>query len=269
MASIDIHCTPDSFGFYSRAWVEQRQISQRTRQHYRRLLDKIILTSFACMAIGDITPDMVETWYAATELSPQTVRIHAYSLLRAILQDALSRNIIDSNPCHNPDVKTSRRTDAVHPATAEELDAMAAAMPPRYQPLILMAAWLAMPFSELAELRRKDIDLNAGIVRVRRAVALTNGQFHATTPKSTLGIRDIPIPPTLAPRINAHLRHHVRPDDEALLFPSVLDCDRHLSPSVLYPMFHKARAAAGRPDLRVPDLRRSSELLITEVHQPP
>lgn len=250
------------FASYGQAGVEQRVISQHTRTHYRRLLDKHILPTFGRMALGDITPDSVEAWYAATDASAPTVRIHAYPLLRAILQDALSRNIIAANPCQNPAVKTSRRAEAANPVTAKKLGAIAAAMPAQYQLLILMTAWCDMPFSELAELRRKDIDLMAGIVRVRRAVKLAHRRFEVTTPKSTLGIRDIPIPATLAPRINAHLRHHVPPNGEALLFPSVLDPDRHLSPSVLYPMFHHARAAGGRPDLRVPDLRRCHHLLI-------
>lgn len=246
---------------YGQAWVEQRAISQRTRTHYRRLLDKHILPTFGNSSLADITPAGVEAWYTATDARTPTVRIHAYSLLRAILQDALSRNIIATNPCQNPDIKTSRRTEAADPVTAQELEAIATAMPAQYQLLILMTAWLAMPFSELAELRRKDIDLKAGIVRVRRAMTLAHGRFEATTPKSTLGIRDINISPTLTPRIRAHLRQHVQPEREALLFPSVLDPDRHLSPSVLYPMFHHARAAGGRPDLRVPDLRRSHHFL--------
>lgn len=190
-------------------------------------------------------------------MAPSTpvTRIHAYALLRSIMQDALDRNLIEFNPCQAPDVKTSRRAEAVRPPTAEEVEAIAAAMPAPYQTLVLMAAWLAMPFSELGELRRKDVDLDASLVRVRRAVALVRGRFQVTTPKSSDGIRDIPIAAALAPRITNHLRDHVLHGREALLFPAVRDRGRHISPSVLYEMFDRARTTAGRPDLRVPDLR--------------
>lgn len=254
----DITGPPTSFGAYGPAWVEQRPISSRTRAHYRRLLTKHILPTFASMTLEDITPTAVATWYADTATHTPVTRIHAYA---PSCRMRLARNLIEVNPCQEVDVNTSRRAEAVRPATAEEVDAIAAAMPARYQTLVLMAAWLAMPFSELGELRRKDIDLDANLVRVRRAVALIHGRFEVTTPKSSRGIRNLLIAPELLPRVTTHLREHVQPGREALLFPAVRDHDRHLSPSVLYPMFESARTAAGRPDLRVPDLRRSQNLL--------
>lgn len=173
----------------------------------------------------------------------------------------MADNLIDANPCQIGGVSTSGRAESARPATPREIENITAAMPEAYQTLVLMAAWLAMPFSELGELRRKDVDLDAKVVRVRRAVALVGGSFRVTAPKSTKGIRDIGIPSHLLPRIDAHLRRHVQPGRESLLFPSVRDPDRYLSPSVLYSMFDKARLAAGRPDLRVPDLRRSQARL--------
>lgn len=250
-----------SFGDLARKWLQQRSVSGRTREHYPRLLDKHILPAFANLAVCQITPDIVATWYANTAVDTPSVRLHAYSLLRSITRDAPAHNIIDASPCQITGVSTSLRAESARPATVREIEEIATAMPEAYQSLILMAAWLAMPFSELGELRRKDIDLRANLVRVRRAVALVDRRFQVTTPTSIQGIRDISIPPSLAPRITAHLRHHVQSGREALLFPAVRDRDRHLSPSALYPMFGKARLAAGRPDLRVPDLRRSRDLL--------
>lgn len=131
------------------------------------LLTKHILPTFASMTLEDMTPTAVATWYADTATHTPVTRIHAYARLRAIMEDALARNLIEVSPCQEVDVSTSRRAEAVCPATAEEVDAIAAAMPARYQALVLMAAWLAMPFSELGELRRKDVDLDANLVRVR------------------------------------------------------------------------------------------------------
>ena len=89
--------------------------------------------------------------------------------------------------------------------------------------------------------------------------------FKVTTPKSDAGIRDVSIPPHLCPVIDHHLERHVRPGREALLFPSVGDPNRHLAPSALYRMFYKARTAAGRPDLRVHDLRHSGAVLAAQA----
>lgn len=250
-----------SFGEYAETWLAWRPISSRTREHYRRLLRTRLLPSFAATDLRDINPAAVHAWYITTATGTPTVRIHAYSLLRSILESALTDDLIDTNPCEITGVSTSHRVDKARPATLGEIENITAAMPETYQSLILMAAWLAMPFSELGELRRKDVDLAAKVVRVRRAVALVNGVFKVTTPKSTEGIRDVAIPPHLLSTIETHLRRHVQTGRESLLFPSVRDPDRYLSPSVLYSMFNKARDAAGRPDLRVPDLRRSSAVL--------
>lgn len=244
-------------GDYAATWVAQRKISTRARDHYQRLLTARLLPEFANTSLGDISSVAVRDWYIAAAGGPTTVRTHAYALLRSIMQAAVAEGLIETNPCQIPGVTTSHQATRVRTATLAEVEAIAEAMPRAYQPLILMAAWLAMPFSELTELRRKDIDLVDQVVRVRRAVTLVNGVFKVSTPKSKEGIRDIAIPPSLRPPIAAHLRLHVQPGREALLFPSVQNYDRHLGPSVLSSMFRRARQAAGRPDLPVADLRRS------------
>ncbi len=49
----------------------------------------------------------------------------------------------------------------------------------------------------------------------------------------------------------------MRHGPHALLFPSVRDPQRHLQPAVLHAAWRKARAAAGREDLRIHDLRHT------------
>lgn len=249
--------TPPTFDEYAGAWVAKRTISVRTRDSYRRLLTTHLLPTFGAARIGDINPGAIRDWYAVAASGTATVGTQAYSLMRSIMEGAVADDLIEVNPCQLPGISTSRLATQVPAATRAEVMAISAAMPEAYQALILMVAAFQMPFSELGELRRKDIDLVTQLVRVRRAVALVRGRFMVTTPKTREGIRDITIPPHLLAAIGTHLRLHVKPGPEALLFPSVRDPHRYLSPSVLYSMFHKARDAAGRPDLRVPDLRRS------------
>ena len=82
---------------------------------------------------------------------------------------------------------------------------MTEAMPPRYRLMLLLAAWCAMRFGELTELRRKDIDLVNGVVRIRRAVVRVRGEFIVGTPKTDAGTRDVAIPPHLMPTVRQHL----------------------------------------------------------------
>src|SRR5271166_489300 len=102
-----------SFGEYAEAWLEQREITSRTRDNYRRLLKTRLLPTFAYTKLGDISPAAVVHWYATTPAGTPTVRTHAYSLLRSIMEAALADNLIDANPCQITGVSTSRCVDPV------------------------------------------------------------------------------------------------------------------------------------------------------------
>ncbi|MCV7313727.1 site-specific integrase [Mycobacterium paraffinicum] len=150
----------------------------------------------------------------------------------------------------------------IRPATIDELAKIVDAMEPaRFKMMILLAAWTALRFGELTELRRKDIDLDEGVIRVRRGVVRVKGGFEKGTPKSTAGSRDLHVPPHLLPALKDHLVDHVDPGDESLLFPAAAGGDQHLAPSSLYRRFYKAREAASRKDLRFHDLRHTGQVL--------
>lgn len=250
------------FAEYAQNWLVKRRITRRTRDNYRRLLTTHLLPAFADTLLRDISPATVADWSAALTPAAPTTRTHAYVLMRSIMRAALADNLIEENPCQIDGVTTSHRAARAPSADAEEVEAIAAGMPQPYAAVVLMSAWLGLAFSELRELRRHDVDLDSGIVRVRRAVALVRGRYEVTTPKSTEGMRDIAIPARPLPAITIHLRDHVSPRPEALLFPSVSDPDRYLNPSVLNAMYTQARDTAGRPDLRAADLRGSRTQLV-------
>jgi integrase len=71
--------------------------------------------------------------------------------------------------------------------------------------MTLLAAWCGLRFGELTELRRSDIDMKNGRIRVRRAVVHVGGKSVVTTPKSDAGIRDMAIPPHLLPILKTHI----------------------------------------------------------------
>ena len=77
-----------------------------------------------------------------------------------------------------------------------------------------------MRFGELTELRRKDIDVEAGVVFIQRAVVHVDGKAIVGDPKTEAGIRKVHIPPHVLPAVLEHLELHVGPEMEALLFPA-------------------------------------------------
>lgn len=179
------------FRGYAENWLRRREVSKRSRDNYRRLLTTHLLPAFGSIELCDIMPRAVSGWYATTAVQEKpTGAAHAYSLLRSILQAAVSDGSIAVNPCQLTGVTTAHRAPKAPAATREQIELVSCAMPEPCGLSILMAAWLSMPFSELRELRRRDIDLAAQVVRVRRAVALVSGRYVVMTPKSVEGIRD-------------------------------------------------------------------------------
>jgi integrase len=146
---------------------------------------------------------------------------------------------------------------------------LVAAMPEKQRLLVLLAAWCGLRFGELTELRRSDIDMRNGRIKIRRAVVHLNGEAIVGTPKSDAGIRDVAIPPHLLPTVKAHISEHTQFGRDGLLFPA--KDGGHLAPSSVYGRsptrtragwgFYNARVAAKRPDLRFHDLRHTGAVL--------
>jgi integrase len=250
-----------TFARYAKTWMADRPLKPRTRYHYQQLLDQRLLPRFGAMRPAQITPDMVRAWHADMGEETPTLRAHCYGLLRSILATAVHDELISANPCHIRGAGNSKR---VHKVTTLELDELAAlvdAMPERYQPMTLLAAWCGLRFGELTELRRKDIELTNGVIHVRRAVTRVAGEFVVGTPKSDAGIRDVAVPPHLLPMLREHLSNNITGGREGLLFPAAGVPTKHLAPASLYRVFYPARRAAGRPDLRWHDLRHTGAVL--------
>lgn len=248
---------------YAERWMKHRDLKPRTRSHYRTLLDRQILPALGSLPLRSVTSELVGDWYADLDPKRPTIRAHAYGLLRTILASAVLDEKIAANPVHIRGAGTAKRASRTEPASLDQLAMLVDAMPERYKVMTLLAAWCALRFGELTELRRKDIDLTNGVIKVRRAVTRVDGEYVVGTPKTQAGVRDVAIPPHLVPVLREHLATNMHGRD-GLLFPAAGDPTKHLAPSALYTVFYRAREAAGRPDLRWHDLRHTGAVLAAQ-----
>lgn len=249
-----------TFAAYATTWLAGRQVAgrpikPRTREHYEAILQHHLLPAFGAKVVAAITPQDVRGWHTTTLADAPTMRSHCYGLLRTIMRSAVNDELIDANPCRITGAGNAKRKHKVTPATVEELAVATEAMPERLRLAVLLASWCAMRFGEIVELRRHDIDLSAEVIRIRRAAVRVGGTYQIGDPKSDAGVRDVDIPPHLIPAIEQHLAEHVGSDCNSLLFPN--ERGGHLQPSTVMRHWYKARAEAGRDDLRWHDLRHS------------
>ena len=216
---------PITFAEYATNWLAHRQVAgrplkARTRRHYEQILDGHLLPWFGAKQLAAITGRDVRAWYAVTLTDRPTMRAHAYSLLHTIMGTAVTDELIDANPCRIAGAGTAKRARTIRPASVAEIGALTAKMPDRLALAVSCASWLAMRLGEILELRRGDVDLEAGVIRIRRAVVRVGGRLVVDTPKSASGVRDVAIPPHLIDRFRDHLVAHTAPDANALLFGS-------------------------------------------------
>jgi integrase len=105
--------------------------------------------------------------------------------------------IIPRNPCQ------VRGADKEQPQerpvlTVAEVTTLADAMPARFRVMILPATFASLRFGEVTALERRDVDLVAGTVRVRRTFAEVRGEgLVPGPPKSQAGRRTVSVPPTV------------------------------------------------------------------------
>ena len=245
-------------GEYAADWLEHRDLQPRTRAHYRDLIDRCICPTLGTERLTRITAAVVRRWYEhLSDRSGATQRAHAYSLLRTIMNTAWQDDLIDANPCRIRGAAQTKAGTVGQAVEPDQVEALAAAMPPRYRAMVILTAYAALRFGEVTELRRADFDLDAGLVHVHRGVVRVGSAYIVGKPKTSAGRRTIAVPPTVVAMVADHLDTFVAQDDHALVFPATGDPDRHMAPSTLYKPFYRARAEVGLPTLRWHDLRHS------------
>ncbi len=258
------------FDAYAAEWLTKRRVrgrplADRTLVEYRKLLTNHIEPTFGRQSVHRITREQVADWYDGLDESKPTMRAHAYALLRSILATAVLDGHLPANPATIRGAGRTRRARPVNPPTAAEVAAIATAMPARYRLAVLLAGLCGLRYGEVAELRRKDLDTEAGVVMVRRAVVRVHGENRVKPPKSEAGTRDVVIPASLMPLVRRHLLEHSSPGDDGLLFATASDPTRHLAETSLLKMFRAATTEAlGRDDLRFHDLRHAAGTLATQ-----
>ena len=244
------------FAAYAEAWLSTRPLRGRSVREYRSVLHGHLIPAFGPMRLDDITPLAVREWHASYGSRTPSARAKAYRVLHAILATAADDDrLVGANPCRVRRGGSDPRQRRITVAEPDEVAAIAGAMRPQWQMLVLLAAWTTLRFGELAELRRADVDLDAGVLHVTRAVSRTDEGLVADRPKSEAGVRDVTVPPFLLPDLAAHLLAHAQPGPDGLLFTA--PGGGQLYQSCMFREWDRARTAAGRPDLRFHDLRHT------------
>ncbi|MBM6402142.1 tyrosine-type recombinase/integrase [Phycicoccus sonneratiae] len=257
---------------YAEQWLGHRVTSKgaalrpSTLAGYRNSLDVHILPAFGPLPLDEITTAAVRQWrgqFSAT--GHDAAGAKAYGLLKAILQTAEDDELILRNPCR---LKGAGHAAKVRESTAlspGELEHLAAAMPARWRALTLVSGWCGLRIAEAAGLRRTDVDLNAGTLRITQTAQYvgTPARLVIGPPKSDRGQRTIHMPRHVVEAMTEHIdtRDRMQPKDFVWVRADGQPISRH----TLLASFKVASRTVGHEGMVWHDLRHTANTLAADA----
>ena len=214
--------------------------------------------------LADIDAAAVRTWRADLLDSGVSVSMcaKAYRLLRAVMNTAVDQDeLIRRNPCRIRGGGDELRVERPVLSVGEVLE-LADAVPERFRCFILVTTFASLRFGEVTALTRGDVDLQRGVIRVRRAFGEVAGKgLVLGPPKSAAGRRSVSIPPVIVRDLEAHMDRYVDAEDTALVFTGLKGAPirrGNFNPQVGW---NAAVELIGHPGLHLHDLRHTGNTL--------
>ena len=243
-----------NFAAYAEEWLAQRtELRPLSRDQYSSLIANHLVPAFGHMELARISTGQVRSWHATTLARRPGAAASAYRLLRAIFNTAVTDELVTRSPCRVKGAGADRAKERAIPTVAQ-VEALMNAMPAQLRAAVVLAAWGTLRRGEVLGLRRGDIDLAAGTVRVERSLGeRRNGDLLIGPPKSAAGVRAVNMPPSALRVLEDHMKTFVRPGIHAYLFTG--RTGQPLRPRGIEDAWRSAREEIGLPHMRFHDLR--------------
>jgi integrase len=219
-------------------------------KHLRPVIGRMALAKIRPLDVRRVVEQM------SRSLAPATVRTN-YGVLRAILNAAVESEVIVASPCRGVKLPARIPSDKRF-LSVEELFGLANTMPDEYRPMVLLAGFLGLRWSEIAGLRVGRIDFLRQTVHVQETLAEVNGNVMSADVKSRASRRTLSIPTPLRDMLSEHLakRGGAGPHDYVFTAP---DGGPLRASNFRYRVWAPAVIAAGHY-IDVPDLNRPGKM---------
>jgi integrase len=253
-------------------WLETTMPTIRpgTLRRYRELIRLHIVPSLGNVNLAKLTPADVQRLYAdrLAVLSPATVRC-IHSVLHHALDDAVKWGLLVRNVCDAVETPRNQRKEMATWSLEEVVRVLDAAVDDPFEAFWHVAIFTGMRRGEVLGLKWTDLDLDAGILSVRRTLSRgETSRLLETEPKTQAGRRRIKLSPST---IEVLKRHKVRQLEHRLAVGEAYE-DRgyvfanltggHIDPNALYRAYDALIERAGVPRIRLHDNRHTSATLL-------
>jgi len=270
-AATEAHRRERTLSAYAESWLMGRVTSSgvalrpSTKAGYRNSLDVHILPEFGHLPLDEITTAAIRQWRGRFSAQGRDASgAKAYGVLKAILQTAEDDELIVRNPCRLRGAGHSQKRRESIALSPAELAELAAAMPHQWRALTLVSGWCGLRIGEAAGLRRGDVDLKEGVIRVVQTAQYlgTPARLVIGPPKSARGVRLVHMPAHVTTALAEHLATR---GGESRDFVWTRRDGQPLSRHTVLSAFRGAVKCIGREDMVWHDLRHTANTLAADA----
>ena len=215
--------------------VKDSHARPTTHARYASVVARVRASAIAGVPLQRLLPSAIGSYYAtlAKTLAPSTVQLH-HAVLHRALQTAVKDRLLSRNPAADVDSRpTSAKDKSAHARagawTADEARtflATADAAGPQTSAFYALALDTGARLRELCGLTWADVNLDTGLVTIRRQLDATLGAAPTWGPTKTGRAREVLLTPETVQRLVAHrkaqaeikMRHRLRYQDFGLVF---------------------------------------------------
>lgn len=198
--------------------VVQPHRSTKTYDLYWRQCRNHILPALGGIRLDRLTPMHVQSWIAGLD-APRFKMVRGerveWRLARAsqrgivaILQSALGTavtwRLISRNPVVDVEKPKIPRQAPPHWDEAAARRFLDAARGQRLEAMFMVGLHAGLRLGELVGLQWSQVDLRAGTIQIEHQVREVSGDLSVTAPKSSAGLRTIPLPPSVTGSLRRH-----------------------------------------------------------------
>ncbi|MFJ5267611.1 tyrosine-type recombinase/integrase [Streptomyces sp. NPDC088358] len=204
---LDPRAARTTFREYAERWLASLTIGLTSRAAVEGRLRLHALPYLGSRPIGSFQPEHIRAWLSELEgaVATESYRRLIFDAVSAVLNAAVDDRLLASNPCRVRSVKAPRPSAVrVHPWTAQQVFAVRAALPERYQVMVDVGGGCGLRQGEIFGLAEDDIG-DLGWLYVRQQVKKVRGSLVFAPPKRGK-LRDVP----LDPEVSAALTEHVK-----------------------------------------------------------
>lgn len=211
------------FAEYATSWLKARRPRLRpsTLARYGNSLAVHLVPAFGEIWLDALSSEDISAWRDRQTLEASTTNGHL-RVLRTMLTAAEDELGIRSAARHVALLPEDREEDEHHVLTAAELGRLLEQVPivaPSWNAFLLVMATTGMRFSEVSALRWSDIDIDAGVITIRRSQ--WSGHEGPTKTRKT---RRVPLLPELAAMLKEQRREQIAEQvpglERGIVFPS-------------------------------------------------